>query len=72
MGVGGADSSAEASTSPPRASSNSACLVFLDPNFIPEPLNAGARVVEEAGETEVVMRGVDDDGVSASYRGTAE
>ncbi len=43
--AGGASSASpvEAKTSPPRASNNSACFVFLDPSFKPLPLKAGAR-----------------------------
>jgi hypothetical protein len=44
-GVGGAESSSETS-SPPRASKNSACLVFLLPSFMPLLLNWGVRVLD--------------------------
>ena len=54
--------------SPPRASNNSACLVRLLPNFIPEPLNDGGRMEDGTGFD--VVRG---DVISgASKRGTAE
>lgn len=44
-GVGGAESSSETS-SPPRASRSSACLVFLLPSFMPLPLNGGVRALD--------------------------
>jgi hypothetical protein len=41
--------------SAPRASNNSACLVLLLlPSFMPEPLNAGARL--EAGAGDALLR----------------
>ena len=62
----GTDISSMVRTSPPRASSNSACLVFLLPSFIPPVLKRGVR--DAAAGAGDVVRAV---GVSgASYRGT--
>jgi len=56
-GVVGADISSDRMALPPRASKSSACLVFLLPSFIPEPLNVGARNEEGAGDA--VLAGVE-------------
>jgi hypothetical protein len=67
-GVDGPDNSPtpalEAKTSPPRASSSSACFVFFVPNFMPLPLKAGLRA---AGD-EVLMRETDVGTSGASKR----
>lgn len=71
-GVGGelksAKSEDDAKTSPPNASNNSACFVFFDPSFMPEPLKAGARVVLLAGVGDAVL--MRDGRSGASKRGT--
>ena len=65
MGVVGIDccacnTSSGMAASPPSASSNSDCFVFLLPSFIPEPLNAGTRVAVVVVDGDDVRTGAGD------------